>query len=130
MTIGRTITFCIAIFCISSPGKSQSLYFPPLAGDEWDTISPSTLGWCDQRIDSMYALLEENNTKAFIILKDGKIVLEKYFGTFVQDSVWYWASAGKSLTSFLVGIAQEEGYLSIADTTSFYLGDGWTDCTL
>ena len=77
----------------------------------------------------MYDLLEDNNTKAFIILKDGKIVLEKYFGTFVQDSVWYWASAGKSLTSFLVGLAQEEGFLTISDTTSSYLGDGWTACT-
>jgi CubicO group peptidase (beta-lactamase class C family) len=110
-------------------GRGQSLYFPPLTGDTWDTIQPSSLGWCEDRIDSMYDLLEDNNTKAFIILKDGKIVLEKYFGTFVQDSVWYWASAGKSLTSFLVGLAQEDGFLTIADTTSSYLGAGWTGCT-
>ena len=77
----------------------------------------------------MYDLLEDSNTKVFIMLKDGKIVLEKYFGTFVQDSVWYWASAGKSLTSFLVGLAQEEGFLTISDTTASYLGDGWTACT-
>ena len=127
MTIYKIILLTI-FGCLSFLGKAQALYFPPLTGDTWDTISPSTLGWCDERIDSMYAMLEENQTKAFIILKDGKIVLEKYFGTFVQDSVWYWASAGKSLTSFLVGIAQQEGYLSIADTTSNYLGQGWTAC--
>lgn len=109
--------------------KAQSLYFPPLTGDAWETLSPSSLGWCDDRIDSLYDVLEEHNTKAFIVLKDGKIVLEKYFGTFVQDSVWYWASAGKSLTACLVGIAQQEGFLSIEDTTSAYLSDGWTACT-
>jgi len=113
----------------STAGTSQSLYFPPISGDAWETMSPSELGWCDERIDSMYALLEENNTKAFIILKDGKIVLEKYFGTFEQDSIWYWASAGKSLTACLVGIANQENKLSLADTTSRYLGEGWTSCT-
>ncbi len=119
----------ILLVTISSLGKAQSLYFPPINGDEWQTLSPASLGWCDDRIDSLYDLLEENNTKAFIVLKDGKIVLEKYFGSFQQDSFWYWASAGKSLTACLVGIAQQEGFLSIGDTTSTYLGEGWTACT-
>ncbi len=60
---------------------------------------------------------------------DGKIAIEKYFGTFTKDSLWYWASAGKTITSFLVGKAQEEKYLSIYDTTSKFLGIGWTNCT-
>jgi len=77
----------------------------------------------------LYNFLEQQNSKAFIVLKDGKIVLEKYFGTFTQDSLWYWASAGKTLTSYLIGKAQEQGYLSINDTASKYLGVGWTNCT-
>lgn len=74
-------------------------------------------------------LLEENHSKAFIVLKDGRIAIEQYFGTFTQDSVWYWASAGKSLTSVLVGIAQQEGLLDIQAASSTYLGTGWTNCT-
>ncbi len=74
--------------------------------------------------------MQLQNSKAFIVLKDGKIVLEKYFGSFTKDSVWYWASAGKTITGFLVGKAQEDGYLSINDTSSKYLGQGWTSCTL
>jgi CubicO group peptidase (beta-lactamase class C family) len=108
---------------------AQTLYFPPVSGNAWDTLSLASLGWCEERIEDMYDMLDDNNTKAFIVLKDGKIVLEKYFGSFVQDSVWYWASAGKSLTACLVGIAQEEGFLRISDRTSDYLGPGWTDCT-
>lgn len=109
--------------------NAQSLYFPPTAGNTWDTISPQSLGYCQSKIDSLYAFLDTTNTKAFILLKDGKIVLEKYFGTHTQSSVWQWASAGKTITSFMVGIAQQEGHLSINDTTSTYLGQGWTDCT-
>lgn len=119
----------ILLVSASSWVNAQLLYFPPINGNEWETISPSSLGWCDERIDSMYAMLEENQTKAFIILKDGKIVLEKYFGTFEQDSIWYWASAGKSLTACLVGIAYQEGLLKLDDKASDYLGEGWTSCT-
>ena len=110
--------------------KAQSLYFPPLSSTApWDTISPSSLGWCLNEIDTLYDYLQQQDTKGFIVLKDGKIVLEKYFGTFTKDSLWYWASAGKTITSFLVGKAQEENYLSVTDTSSTYLSAGWTNCT-
>ncbi len=109
---------------------SQTTYFPPLTGNSWDTISPMRLGYCQDKIDSLYNFLDNQNTKAFILLKDGKIVLEKYFNSQTQSSLWQWASAGKTITSFLVGIAQQEGDLSILDSTSAYLGNGWTNCTL
>lgn len=106
--------------------SAQAYYFPPLTGTEWATTSPEELGWCTDKIPALYEYLESEETKAFIVLKDGKIVLEKYFGTFSADSNWYWASAGKTLTSFLVGLAQEQGKLSIQDQTNKYLGNGWT----
>ena len=106
--------------------QNQGLYFPPKTGNVWETLDPAQLGFCPDRIDSLYTFLEDKNTKSFLLLKDGKIVLEKYFGAYVQDSIWYWASAGKSLTAFLVGQAQEEGLIDIQDKTSDYLGAGWT----
>lgn len=108
--------------------RSQNLYFPPLTGNAWDTLSPASLGWCQDEIDSLIAYLDTKNTKAFLLLKDGKIVIEQYFGTFTVDSAWYWASAGKTLTAFTLGIAQQEGLLSIQDTSAQYLGAGWTAC--
>lgn len=109
--------------------QAQSLYFPPTTGNTWDTISPASLGWCQDKVDSLIQYVGDRNSKAFIVLKDGKIVIEEYYGTFTADSLWYWASAGKTLTAFTVGIAQQEGYLNISDTTSDYLGTGWTACT-
>ena len=126
----KSLLFIIAFAFICLSLQSQSLYFPPINNNlPWETISPSSLGWCADEIDSLYAFLEDENTKGFIVLKDGKIVLEKYFGTFTGDSLWYWASAGKTLTSFLIGRAQEENYLSINDPSSNYLGAGWTSCS-
>ena len=104
-------------------------YFPTVQGTNWDKLSPDSLHWCQNKIDSLYNFLDNNNTKAFLLLKNGKIVLEKYFGTHTETSSWYWASAGKSLTAFITGIALQEGKLSLSDVSSKYLGQGWTSCS-
>ena len=126
----KKILFSVFLFVITLVASSQTVYYPPLSSSAtWETVSPQSLGWSAAKIDTLYRFLENKNTKAFIVLKDGKIVLEKYFGTFTTDSVWYWASAGKSMTSFLIGKAQEDGFLSVNDPTNKYLGKGWTSCT-
>lgn len=117
------------LLLVFNMGLRAQLYFPPNDPNTWDTISPSDLGWCPSKIDSLYDLLETNNTKAFVLLLDGKIVLEKYFNGHSASSNWYWASAGKTLTAFVTGIAQQENHLSIDAPSSTYLGEGWTDCT-
>lgn len=43
--------------------------------------------------------------------------------------MWYWASAGKTLTATLTGIAQQEGYLQIEKPSLNYLGVGWSSLT-
>jgi len=113
---------------MTAPLHAQ-LYFPPTNSSTWETTDPSTLGWCQPKIDSLYHFLEANSTKAFILLKDGKIVLEKYFNGHSATNNWYWASAGKTLTSTLVGLAQQDNKLNISDLSSKYLGSGWTSCT-
>lgn len=118
----------LSIVLISLTASAQ-LYFPPKFSPVWDTVNPASLGWCTDKLDTLADFLQTHNTKGFIILKDGKIAFEKYFGTFTQDSLWYWASAGKSLFGFLAGQAQEQGFFSLDDTASSYLGSGWTSCT-
>ena len=126
--MNKIYTF-VATIIASVNLNAQTIYFPPTTGSTWETISPQSLSWCQNRIDSLYAYLDSNNTRAFILLKDGKIVLERYFGTHTPTSPWQWASAGKTITTFLVGIAQQENLLSISDSTSKYLGQGWTSST-
>jgi len=113
-------------FLFSFSSFTQNLYFPPLLGDEWETITPEELNWCTDELDELVTFLEQEQTKSFIVLKDGKIVLEEYFGSYSRDSLWAWFSAGKTITAVLTGIAQKEGLLDINDKTSDYLGEGWT----
>lgn len=102
------------------------IYFPPKTGTTWDTVSATQLGWCASEKDTLIEYLDQTNTHSFMILHKGKIVTEEYFNGFHKDSAWYWASSGKSLTAFLVGMAQEQNLFSITDKTSDYLGNGWT----
>jgi CubicO group peptidase (beta-lactamase class C family) len=116
----------VLLFGVHCSLAGAQLYYPPVNGNTWENTDPATLGWCSESVDSLYAYLERTNTKAFMVLKDGRIVLEKYFGTFTKDSLWVWNSAGKTLTAFAVGIAQSERYLDIDEPTSDHIGDGWS----
>jgi len=114
----------------------NNIYFPSIDSDQWETISPDELNWDSVEIENLYEFLELNNTRAFVVLKDGKIVIENYWGNnilntapFDRNSSWYWASAGKTLTALMVGIAQEDGLLSIENSSTIYLGNGWTSLT-
>lgn len=116
-----------------TPSPERQMYFPPVSGDVWDTLGFAEAGFDTAGIADLYNFLESNGTRAFIVLKNGRIVVEKYWGNtivgsepFAASSSWYWASAGKTLTALLTGIAQAEGLLDINDKTSDYLGVGWT----
>ncbi|MCC2547621.1 serine hydrolase [Hymenobacter sp. BT175] len=127
----RKLYFAVLLVLLVLPrlGRAQSapLYFPPLpATGTWSTTSPQQLGWCQPQLDSLLSFLGRKQTKSFILLKDGKIVVERYYGTYTRDSLWYWASAGKTLTATLVGIAQQEGLVSLTDSTTRFLGPRWT----
>ncbi len=105
------------------------LYFPPMNGDAWETLSPQSLGWKTNKLDELKQYLIDNDSKSFIILKDGKIVVEYYMNGHDASKSWYWASAGKSLTSVLVGFAEAEGKLNLQEPSSKYLGKSWSSLT-
>ena len=62
-------------------------------------------------------------------MKDGKLVAEKYWGDKGSAHTEYMMSAGKSITAFLVGIAQENGKLKTTQPVSDFLGKGWSKAT-
>jgi CubicO group peptidase (beta-lactamase class C family) len=110
--------------------NSDKMYFPPINSNAWETENISKLGWNETQLNPLLTFLEEKNTKSFIILYNGKIVVENYFNNHNSNSVWYWASSGKTLTSTVVGIAQDENLLDISNKVSDYLGNGWTTAPL
>jgi len=103
---------------------SDSMYFP--AGTQWETVSPSALGWNESAVQPLKEYLAEKHSKSFMILVNGRIVMEEYFNGHTSTDTWQWNSAGKTLVSASTGIAQQEGLLDINNKVSDYLGTGWT----
>ncbi|WP_282086377.1 serine hydrolase domain-containing protein [Aquimarina algiphila] len=112
---------------ITDTTNNNTLYFPPIDSAIWETLSVQELGWNTNKEQPLYDFLEAKGTKAFIILKNGKIVIEKYFNGSIATDINPWYSAGKTLTAFTVGIAQEENLLDIDEPSATYLGSGWAN---
>jgi len=124
--------------CTKDNDPEPGPYFPP-NGTAWTKVTPASLGWDESKIPELKAFLAASNSRAFIVLKDGKIVIEEYMGNKLWDtppvafdvnSAWYWASAGKTLTAVLIGKAVSQGKIDLDAKTSNYIGTGWTSLTL
>lgn len=110
--------------------NEEAMYFPPIGSTTWETKTVTSLGWDETQVQPLLDYLELKHTKGFIVLHNGKIVLENYFNGHSATETWYWASAGKTLTTAVTGIAEQEGFLNINNKVSDYLGIGWTSAPL
>ena len=110
--------------------EPDSVYYPPISTTTWETTSLNDLNWNTNALQPLLDFLEDKNSKGFIVLHNGKIVVEQYFNSHNENANWYWASAGKTLTTAVSGIAQDEGLININNKVSTYLGTGWTSASL
>lgn len=108
----------------------ESMYFPSLTDSVWETKSSAALGWNQAQIQPLKDYLIAKHTKSFMIVVNGRIVMEDYFDGHTKNTTWRWNSAGKTLVASATGIAQQEGLLNINNKASTYLGNGWTSAPL
>ena len=112
------------------PSLPESMYFPSNSSSTWETKSLSSLGWNQAAVQPLKDFLIQKHTKSFIILINGRIVMEEYFNGQTATGTWEWNSAGKTLVASITGIAQQEGLLNISSKVSDYLGTEWTSMPL
>ncbi|WP_332913433.1 serine hydrolase [Algoriphagus boritolerans] len=120
------ILFVFSACTGEDPRPNESMYFPPSSGSDWEKTSISSLNWDESKLPDLLDFLESRNTKSFLILVNGRIVLEEYFDGHSPETPWQWNSAGKTLVTATTGIAQQEGILDIHAPISDYFGTGWT----
>ena len=129
-------SFYIFIGCSTDTAMTEqtehndAIYFPALETTNWETESITNLGWNNDALQPLLNFLTEKNTKGFMVLHNGKIVIEAYMNGHDATKPWYWASAGKTLTSSIAGIAQDEGLIDLNDNVSRYIGEGWTSAPI
>ena len=97
------------------PNKTIEKSVKPFHFDTADmTIDFDSLGmkYNNKEVGDMQSFLESHGTTAFIIIRDGKIFYEKYLNGHSRDSYCKAFSMTKSVLSFLIGIAIDEGLIT------------------
>ncbi len=126
LTVGSCSSQTDVLTDTETESDPNELYFPPTNDDDWESVSITSLGWNENELQPLYNFLEAKESQAFLILKDGKIAVEAYFNGGSASQNYPWFSAGKTLSAFTLGIAQQEGFLNVDDSSSLYLGNGWS----
>lgn len=88
---------------------------------DWEKVEPASLGMKAEPLAELTEFAKGKDSNCVAVIKDGKLVLDQNFRDFTPTSkqeVW---SASKSVTSALVGIAQEQGKLTIDQPASTWL---------
>jgi CubicO group peptidase (beta-lactamase class C family) len=94
----RTIQNAPPVFHFPAPGDRAAL-LPRL-----DQVVPEGAG-AGETLDRF---LERNGTTAFLVIRDGQLLFERYYNGFTHDAVCTSFSTAKSFVSALLGIALDE----------------------
>jgi len=97
--------FSLLIFITISSQLINADSFP---ADEWDVISPSDVGVNNSSVESLISLaFDDSATQAVVIIKNGKIIGERYADGFNKNSHGTSWSMAKSYYAALIGISLE-----------------------
>ena len=102
--------------CGPSTEDLEAVDYTPLPGDDWEVSTPAEQGIDPKLVAELYYKADELETiKGLLVVKNGKLIAEGYFNGGSVDEMFDRASATKSFTSALVGIALDQGCLSSVD---------------
>lgn len=122
------ILFCATLFLSCRP--SYMYQIPEQTNDGWQVASLDDVGITEKTLGKLMNRIRDNtyqNVDSILIVKDGKLVFEEYFGgyefdyqgdqflgEFIEydiDTMHNLASVTKAITSLLIGIAIDKGFI-------------------
>jgi CubicO group peptidase (beta-lactamase class C family) len=72
-----------------------------------------------QKIIQLIKTNPPNDFRGMVVIKDNKLVVEEYFNTYWRETIHDIRSAGKSVTSLLLGIAIDKGLIKNVDQSIY-----------
>jgi CubicO group peptidase (beta-lactamase class C family) len=90
-------------------------------GDEWATVDRSDAGFDAAGLTRLADTAAAANSTCLVVTRGGELVDEHYWRDMTPDSPREAFSVTKSITSTLVGIAQDQGLLDIAEPAADYI---------
>lgn len=122
MQIRRFRYVLSAIFMTSLLGCAENGII--LGGeDDWEVVDPSTVGLSQSALDASASQIGNILGRGCLtVIKDGKLAFERYYSG-NQFSRYNGFSAVKSFSATLIGVAEQQGYLSVDDRMADWLPD-------
>jgi CubicO group peptidase (beta-lactamase class C family) len=113
---------------MTTPPSTPTTYFPP-AGNEWETTDAARAGFDPAKLEEVTAFAEASSSTTFLVLHDGRILVERYWDGATSTTLRDIASAQKSIVSLLVGAFVGQGAFGLDDKVTSLLGAGWSNGT-
>ncbi len=112
------------VYSFLGSGDCKGEYFPT---DQFRECTPEQVGMNSEKLVKVYnyAANPEIKTEGLIIIKNNYIVLEAYLNGFSPDKLHESYSIAKSITSCLVGIAIDKGYIQSENQPVYPYFEKW-----
>jgi CubicO group peptidase (beta-lactamase class C family) len=95
----------------------------PSAGGQWQESTPGDLGLDARVLERLAATARKARSKCLLVARDGQIAGEWYFDGTDAETTHPVFSVTKSVTSTLVGIAQDDGDLDVTRPAATWIPD-------
>ena len=114
---GAIFTAIAALAWCATPLRAQAPidYYPT---DQWRTSSPDEQALDRKKLKKLVKRIRRNDISgidSLLIVRNGYLVIESYFNGWGPDDLHTLQSDTKSITSLLVGIARQQGFISSVD---------------
>jgi len=116
LIISVILALSVLVGCGPSTEELEAVDYTPLPGDDWKVSTPAEQGLDPMLVAELYFNAAELETlKGLVVVKNDHLIAEGYFNGGSVDEMFDRASATKSFTSALVGIAIDQGCISSVD---------------
>jgi CubicO group peptidase (beta-lactamase class C family) len=119
-SIVTILAIVLTLTALSGCGYSQeeldAVDYTPEVREDWEVSTPQEEGLDPMLVAQLYLDAQNVETiNSLLVIKDGKLIAEKYFHEGAIDLEQKTQSVTKSFTSALVGIAIDQGYIEGVD---------------
>lgn len=106
--------FALWFFIASSPLAGQETVWPTR---QWLSTTPEAQGIDSKQLITIFDMVKQRNIPihSLLVVRNGRLVLDATFSPYVTGTVHDLASVTKSITSTLIGIAIDKGYIKGVD---------------
>ena len=102
--------------CSISPERLKVVDYTPSQGSDYQISTPAEEGLDPELVAQAYLNAEKLETiYSLLVIKNGKLIAEKYFNDSALENKTLMQSASKSYISALIGLALEQGCLESVD---------------